>query len=47
MIRELSAFVCVAQRGTFATAGQPVGLTQSAVSSRIKHLEGALGVKFF
>lgn len=47
MIRELRTFVCVAQRGTFAAAGQQVGLTQSAVSSQIKHLEDALGVKLF
>ncbi|MGY2374286.1 LysR family transcriptional regulator [Pseudomonas sp. SDO524_S393] len=47
MIRELRTFVCAARRGTFAAAGQQVGLTQSAVSSQIKHLEEALGVKLF
>ena len=47
MIRELRTFVCAARRGTFAAAGQQVGLTQSAVSAQIKHLEDALGVKLF
>ncbi|MGE1153301.1 LysR family transcriptional regulator [Pseudomonas kitaguniensis] len=47
MIRELKTFICVAQRGTFAAAGQQVGLTQSAVSAQIKSLEEALGVKLF
>ncbi len=36
MIRELRTFVCAARRGTFAAAGQQVGLTQSAVSAQIK-----------
>jgi len=39
--------VSAARRGTFAAAGQHVGLTQSAVSAQIKHLEDALGVKLF
>lgn len=47
MIRELRTFVCAARKGTFAAAGQQVGLTQSAVSAQIKHLEDALGVKLF
>ncbi|ANF87324.1 LysR family transcriptional regulator [Pseudomonas antarctica] len=47
MIRELRTFVSAARRGTFAAAGQHVGLTQSAVSAQIKHLEDALGVKLF
>jgi DNA-binding transcriptional LysR family regulator len=47
MIRELKTFICVTQRGTFAAAGQQVGLTQSAVSAQIKSLEDALGVKLF
>lgn len=47
MIRELRTFVSAARRGTFAAAGQQVGLTQSAVSAQIKHLEDALGVKLF
>lgn len=47
MIRELKTFICVTQRGTFAAAGQQVGLTQSAVSAQIKSLEDSLGVKLF
>jgi len=47
MIRELKTFICVAQKGTFAAAGQHVGLTQSAVSAQIKNLEDTLGVKLF
>ncbi|MGB3123752.1 MAG: LysR family transcriptional regulator [Pseudomonas sp.] len=47
MIRELRTFVSAARRGTFAAAGQQVGLTQSAVSAQIKHLEDTLGVKLF
>lgn len=47
MIRELKTFICVTQRGTFAAAGQQVGLTQSAVSAQIKSLEDTLGVKLF
>ncbi|MBD8474817.1 LysR family transcriptional regulator [Pseudomonas sp. CFBP 8770] len=47
MIRELKTFICVAQRGTFAAAGQQVGLTQSAVSAQIRSLEETLGVKLF
>lgn len=47
MIRELKTFISVAQKGTFAAAGQQVGLTQSAVSAQINSLEEALGVKLF
>lgn len=47
MIRELKTFICVAQKGTFAAAGQQVGLTQSAVSAQIKSLEQTLGVRLF
>lgn len=47
MIRELKTFISVAQKGTFAAAGQHIGLTQSAVSAQIKSLEVALGVKLF
>jgi len=47
MIRELKTFVTVAKRGTFAAAGQQVGLTQSAVSAQIKNLEQSLGMRLF
>ncbi|MDE1164816.1 MAG: LysR family transcriptional regulator [Pseudomonas sp.] len=47
MNRELKTFLSVARLGTFAAAGQQVGLTQSAVSAQIKNLEQALGVRLF
>ncbi|MBP8237673.1 MAG: LysR family transcriptional regulator, partial [Pseudomonas sp.] len=36
MLRELKTFVAVARHGTFAAAGQQVGLTQSAVSAQMR-----------
>ena len=39
MIRQLKTFVAVAQEGTFAGAGQKIGLTQAAVSAQIQRLE--------
>ncbi|AVI64089.1 LysR substrate-binding domain-containing protein [Halomonas sp. M1] len=47
MIRELKTLVAVAQHGTFAAAGQQVGLTQAAVSAQMKRLEEALGLTLF
>ncbi|HEX8593571.1 MAG TPA: LysR family transcriptional regulator [Pseudomonas sp.] len=47
MLRELKTFMAVARYGTFAAAGMHIGLTQSAVSSQIKNLERALGVRLF
>ena len=47
MITELKTFIAVCKHGTFATAGERIGLTQSAVSSQIKRLEDALGFKLF
>lgn len=47
MLRELKTFVTVARLGTFAAAGQQVGLTQSAVSAQIRVLEQHLGVRLF
>jgi DNA-binding transcriptional LysR family regulator len=47
MIREIRTFLEVAKRGTFAAAGQQVGLSQSAVSSQIKNLEDTLGMPLF
>ncbi|HBP77708.1 MAG TPA: LysR family transcriptional regulator, partial [Halomonas sp.] len=44
MIRELKTLIAVAQHGTFAAAGQHIGLTQAAVSAQMKRLEAALGV---
>lgn len=47
MISELKTFIAVCRHGTFAAAGERIGLTQSAVSSQIKRLEEALGFELF
>jgi len=47
MINELRTFISVCRHGTFAAAGERIGLTQSAVSSQIKRLEEALGFELF
>ena len=47
MLRELKTFVTVARLGTFAAAGQRIGLPQSAVSAQIRVLEQGLGVRLF
>jgi len=47
MIRYLNTFMAVAQHGTFAAAGDRVGLTQSAVSVQMRKLEEALGLTLF
>ena len=47
MITELRTLIAVARAGTFAGAGETIGLTQSAVSSQIKRLEEHLGYALF
>jgi len=47
MINELQTFITVCRHGTFAAAGERIGLTQSAVSSQIKRLEDSLGFSLF
>jgi DNA-binding transcriptional LysR family regulator len=47
MIPELKTLVAVAREGTFAAAGQQIGLTQAAVSAQMKRLEDALGFDLF
>lgn len=47
MIRELKTLVAVAREGTFAAAGQRIGLTQAAVSAQIQRLELELGFTLF
>ncbi|WP_322102557.1 LysR substrate-binding domain-containing protein [Paraburkholderia sp. J41] len=47
MIRELRTLVAVAQEGTFAAAGQKIGLTQAAVSAQMQRLETELGFALF
>lgn len=47
MIAELKTLIAVAQEGTFAAAGQQIGLTQAAVSAQMKRLEEGLGFALF
>ncbi|MFP4591849.1 LysR family transcriptional regulator [uncultured Ralstonia sp.] len=47
MLRELKTFIAVARHGTFAGAGERIGLTQSAVSAQIQRLEESLGFQLF
>lgn len=47
MLRELKTFVAAAREGTFAAAGERLGLTQAAVSARIQRLEAELGFRLF
>jgi len=46
-LKELETFVAIADFGTFAAAGEAIGLTQSAISLQIKSLEATLDVKLF
>lgn len=47
MIPELRTLIAVARHGTFAAAGQRLGLTQAAVSGHVRRLEHALGCPLF
>ena len=47
MIRELRTFIAVAREGTFARAGNRIGLTQAAVSAQMRRLEAELGFALF
>lgn len=47
MIREIKTFLAIARCGSFAAAGNQIGLTQSAVSAQIKNLEEVLGQRLF
>ena len=47
MIAELHTLIAVVRHGSFAAAGEQIGLTQSAVSSQIQRLEAALGLLLF
>lgn len=46
-IRQLSAFISVADNGSFTRASEQIHLTQSAVSGLIKELESSLGIVLF
>jgi DNA-binding transcriptional LysR family regulator len=47
MIRELRTLIAVAREGTFAAAGEKIGLTQAAVSAQMQRLEAELGLTLF
>jgi DNA-binding transcriptional LysR family regulator len=47
MIRELKTLVAIAREGTFAAAGDSIGLTQAAVSAQMQRLETELGFPLF
>lgn len=46
-IRQLTAFISVADNGSFTRASEQMHLTQSAVSGLIKELESSLGIVLF
>src|SRR5882724_2267168 len=46
-IRQLRAFVAIADAGTFTAAAQQVHVTQAAISMQIRQLENELGAKLF
>ncbi|MFM8343006.1 MAG: LysR family transcriptional regulator, partial [Betaproteobacteria bacterium] len=46
-IRTLQTFLTTARLGSFAAAGQEIGLTSAAVSLQIRTLEQELGVNLF
>jgi DNA-binding transcriptional LysR family regulator len=46
-IRQLRAFVAVAEAGTFTAAAERVHVTQSAISMQIRQLEEETGVQLF
>lgn len=46
-LRALRTLVAIVQHGTFARAGDAIGLTQSAVSLQVKTLEEEFAVKLF
>lgn len=47
MLRELKSLIAVSNEGTFAAAGQKIGLTQAAISAQMKRLEDELNLVLF
>jgi DNA-binding transcriptional LysR family regulator len=45
--RDIEAFLAVATHGNFRAAAIALGISQPAVSSRIRHAEDVLGIKLF
>lgn len=46
-LKQLEAFVCVAETGSFSKAGKKLYLTQPTVSAHIQSLETELGSRLF
>ncbi len=46
-IRQLRAFVAIAETGTFTAAAERVHVTQAAISMQIRQLERETGVRLF
>jgi DNA-binding transcriptional LysR family regulator len=46
-VRHLRTLIAIANSGSFAAAGEEVGLTQSAVSQQVKAMETEFGVALF
>ena len=46
-IRQLRAFVAIAESGTFTAAAIRVHVTQAAISMQIRQMETELGAKLF
>lgn len=46
-LRHLKTLIAIAENGSFAAAGDAIGLTQSAISLHVKALEEALDTKLF
>ena len=46
-LRALRTLQAIARHGSFARAGDAIGLTQSAISLQVKSLEEEFGVQLF
>ncbi len=46
-LRQLQVLTAVARHGSFTRAAQDLGMTQSAVSTSVRHLEAELGLPLF
>lgn len=46
-LRQISAFLSVAEAGSFSAAAERLGSTQPAVSQAVRDLEGTLGLRLF
>ena len=46
-LKHLKTLIAIAENGSFAAAGEAIGLTQSAISLHVKSLEDELETKFF